>query len=71
MALAHFQQTQGLGADLREILLQTFQQALQEAPRITVPRTETQPQALPVIRQALAELHRQRALAKPGRRADQ
>ena len=71
VTLAHFQQPQGLGAELREILLQAVEQPLQETAGVAVPRAQAQPQALPLGRQALAELHRQRTLAKPRGRADQ
>ena len=71
MTLAHFQQAQGLGAELREELLQTVEQAFEETPGVVIPWAEAQPQALPMGRQALAELHRQRTLAKPSRCADQ
>ncbi len=57
MTLAHFQQTQCTTAQVHKALLQTIEQTLKEAPRITVTRAEPQPQALPLIRQALAELH--------------
>jgi hypothetical protein len=59
MTLAHFQQAQGLGAQPREIVLQAFEQPLEKTPRVIVTGAESQPQALPVVRQALAELHRQ------------
>jgi hypothetical protein len=70
VALAHFQQAQGLGAQLREVLLQTFEQALEETSGVVIPRAQAQPQAAngPA---GLAELHRQRTLAEPCRRADQ
>ncbi len=35
MALTHFQQAKGLTAQLREIILKTFEQSLEEAPRIS------------------------------------
>ncbi|MNF68813.1 hypothetical protein D3C84_506790 [compost metagenome] len=38
MPLTHLQQAKGLAAQSGEIVLQAFQQPLQEAPRITVPR---------------------------------
>lgn len=71
VTLAHFQQAQGLPAQLRKILLQAGQQALEKTPGVAVPAAQPQPQALPVLRQALAKLHRQRTLAKPGRGANQ
>jgi hypothetical protein len=59
MTLAHLQQAHGLPAQGRAVLLQTFQQALEEAPRVGIPLAQPQPQAAPVIRQGLAELDRQ------------
>ena len=43
VTLAHFQQTQGLGAELRKILLQAVEQAFEEASGVVVPRAEAQP----------------------------
>ncbi|MNF79127.1 hypothetical protein D3C84_613330 [compost metagenome] len=71
MALAHLQQAQGLVAQRRAILLQPLKQALKKAPRIIVTPAQAQPQAAPVIGQALTELHRQGTLAKPCRCVDQ
>ncbi|MFG0380043.1 hypothetical protein ACF8C6_03660 [Pseudomonas sp. zbq_18] len=71
MTLAQLEHAHGLLADAREVLAQAFKQALKEAPWVTVTPTEAQPETLPVVRQSLTELHRQRALAEAGRRADQ
>ncbi|MNR11665.1 hypothetical protein D3C85_1279750 [compost metagenome] len=70
MALTHFQQSERLPTELRKIVLQTFQQTLKKSTGITVPRAQPQPEAAPVIRQRLTELHRQRTFAKPRRRTD-
>src|SRR5471030_2588620 len=71
VTLAHFQQAQGLGAKLREVLLQTVEQALEETARVVIAWAQAQPQALPMRWQTLAELYRQRTLAEPRRSADQ
>ncbi|MNJ15506.1 hypothetical protein D3C77_97540 [compost metagenome] len=71
VALAHLEQAQGLIAHRRAILLKAFEQPFEETPRIAVTPAQAQPQAAPVVGQALAELHRQRALAETGRRIDQ
>jgi hypothetical protein len=71
VSLTHFQQPQGLPAQLRIIVLKAFKQSFEESTRVAVPRAQPQPQALPMDRQRLTELHRQRALSEPGRRADQ
>ena len=56
MPLAQAQQTKRLLANAREELLQPTEQALKKPPRITVTRAKAQPQALPLLRQVLAEL---------------
>ncbi|MCY1415509.1 hypothetical protein D9M71_309940 [compost metagenome] len=71
MALAHFQQPEGLPAQVRKIVLKAFKQPLEKAPRVTVSRAQPQPETLPVCRQPLTELHRQRTLAEPCRGTDQ
>ncbi|MCY1249132.1 hypothetical protein D9M72_626380 [compost metagenome] len=71
MALAHFQQPEGLPAQVREIILKAFEQALEKTSRVTVAWAQPQPETLPVCRQALTKLHRQRTLAEPCRCADQ
>ncbi|MNP58907.1 hypothetical protein D3C76_1538640 [compost metagenome] len=71
MALAHFQQSEGLSAQVRKIVLEAFQQAFEKTPRVTVSRAQAQPETLPVRRQPLTEFHRQRTLAEPCRCADQ
>ncbi len=71
MALTHFQQAKSTGAQRRKIVLQTFEQALEKTSGIAVPWAQAQPETLPMRRQTLTELHRQRALAEPGRGADQ
>ena len=43
MTLAHFQQTQSLVAQLRKIVLQAFEQALEKTPRIIVTLAQPQP----------------------------
>ncbi|MNK92022.1 hypothetical protein D3C87_1121400 [compost metagenome] len=50
MALAHFQQPEGLPAQVRKIVLEAFQQALEKTPRVTVSRAQPQPETLPVRR---------------------
>jgi hypothetical protein len=71
MPLTHFQQAQGLPAQLREKILKAFEQPLEKSAGVVVSRTQPQPQTLPVSWQPLAELYRQRTLAKPRRCADQ
>ncbi|MNE23505.1 hypothetical protein D3C80_1167610 [compost metagenome] len=67
MALAHFQQPQGLAAQLGNVVLKTFKQALEKAPRVVIASAQAQPQALPATGQALTKLDRQRTLAEAGR----
>ncbi|WP_410457964.1 DUF2894 domain-containing protein [Pseudomonas fluorescens] len=71
VALAHFQQAQGLVAQHWAILLQAFKQAFEKTSRIVVATAQSQPQAAPVIGQTLTELHGQGALAEASRRGDQ
>ncbi|MNF92315.1 hypothetical protein D3C84_749550 [compost metagenome] len=71
MALTHFQQAEGLTAQLRKIILKTFEQSLEESPRITVARAQAQPETLPMSWQRLTELHRQRTFSEARWCADQ
>src|SRR3990167_7452259 len=71
MALAHAQQCLSVLAQPRIKLLQTRQQALEKTPGITIPGAETQPQAVPLLGQCLAELTGQRAFAETRGGADQ
>jgi hypothetical protein len=48
VALAHFQQPHGLAAQCRAVLLQAFEQALEEAARVGVALAQAQPEAAPV-----------------------
>ncbi|MNI63153.1 hypothetical protein D3C73_1185040 [compost metagenome] len=50
MPLTHFQQAEGLPAQLRIKVLKAFEQPLEESTRVTVPWTQSQPQALPMRR---------------------
>ena len=71
MALTYFQQAHGLITQTGKELAQTVQQSFKEAPWITVPAAQAQPQAAPVGRQLLTELAGQGAFAKTGRRGEQ
>jgi hypothetical protein len=71
MALTHFEKAEGLAAQRGEKLLQTTEKPFKKPARVAVSMAQAEPEILPLDRQTLAKLDRQRAFAEPGRRTDQ